>query len=333
MNHPNQSILCSLCNITFRSHRSLKTHQQRRHSSIQPKINSNHLLLPNYSYISSYLVLAFSSKQFPLIAKNACEQQRLPLGYLTSKLYQCHLCFISFPCSRTLKYHLLNKHEQYEYKICEEILENILEQIEFNLRTVNNNNDDIEFMKLNLSKQASQFGLIKKQLSKKIRTIKTEQNHLIYPYCQHENRTCANLCLQYLSSYSKLIKNYSYTITTVPKGNPCAQGSIVSIVPTMNNIYANNSSSTNDSNVSNDLTNGRQKRKSIKYTDESSSPQLKKKSLSNVTTTTTTTNSKTSRTNSNNKVTINKQSIEQTTKVKNRCFGTSLIINSLFLDK
>jgi hypothetical protein len=309
MYHPNQSILCSLCNITFRSHRSLKTHQQRRHSSIQTKINSNHLLLPNYSYISSYLVLPFSSKEFPLIAKNACEQQRLPLGYLTSKLYQCHVCYLSFPCSRTLKYHLLNKHEQYEYKICEEILSNIIEQVEFNIRTVNDN--DIEIIKLNLAKQASQFGLINKQLSRKIHSIKTEQNHLIYPYCQHENRTCANLCLQYLSSYSKLIKNYSYTITTTPKGNPCAQGSIVSIVPSMNNIYSNNSLSINDSNVSNELTNGRQKRKSIKQIDGSSSPQLKKKILSNVPTT----NSKTNRTNSNNKINVNKQQVEQTMKV------------------
>jgi len=310
MYHPNQSILCSLCNITFRSHRSLKTHQQRRHSSIQTKLKSNHSLLPNYSYISSYLVLPFSSQQFSLIAKNACEQQRLPLGYLTSKLYQCHLCFISFPCSRTLKYHLLNKHEQYEYKICSKILSDIIVKIEFNLRTVNNDDDDddIETMKFNLSKQASQVGLINKQLSRKIRSIKTEQNHLIYPFCQHENRTCANLCLQYLSSYSKLIKNYPYTISTIPKGNPFAQGSIVSSI---NNIHSNNLSTINDSNVSNDLTNGRQKRKSIKQIDGSSSPQLKKKIPSNVTTT----NSKTNRTNSNNKVTVIKQQIEQTMKV------------------
>ncbi|CAF4546586.1 unnamed protein product, partial [Rotaria magnacalcarata] len=80
-----QSVLCSHCHITFRSHRSLKTHQQRRHSSIQIKSNfKNNPTLPNYSYLSSYLVLAFSSKQFPLIAKNACEQQRLPLSSLSS---------------------------------------------------------------------------------------------------------------------------------------------------------------------------------------------------------------------------------------------------------
>jgi len=67
----------------------------------------------------------------------------------------------------------------------------------------------------------------------------------------------------------------------------------------------------NYSNVTNELTNGRQKRKSIKQTDGSSSPQLKKKISSNVTTT----NSKTNRTNSNNKVNVTKQQIEQTTKV------------------
>jgi hypothetical protein len=307
MYHPNQSILCSLCNITFRSHRSLKTHQQRRHSS-QTKTISNHSLIPNYSYISSYLVLAFSSQQFPLIAKNACEQQRLPLGGLTSKLYQCHVCYLSFPCSRSLKYHLINKHEQYEYKICEKLLSDMIIQIEYDLRTVDN---DMDSMKLDLAKQASQFGLVDKQLSKKYRSVKTEQNHLIYPFCQHENRTCANLCLQYLSSYSKLIKNYPYTITTVPKANPCAQGSIVSIVSSMNNIYSNGLSSMNESNTSNELPNGRQKRKSIKQTDDSSSPQLKKKTLSNVPIT----NSKTNRTNSNNKLNVPKQQNEQSIKV------------------
>ena len=306
MHHPNQSILCSICNITFRSHRSLKTHQQRRHSSAQTKHNSNQSSLPNYHYISSYLVLGFSTNQFPLMAKNACEQQRLPLGYLSSKLYQCHVCLISFPCSRTLKYHLLNKHEEYEYEICETILSDLLEEVEYNLRTVNN--DEIEIIKFDLAQQASQFGLVNKQLSKKLRSIKTKQNHLIYPYCQHEERTCANLCLQYLSSYSKLIKNYSYTITTVPKGNPCAQGSIVSIVSAMNNIYSNNSLSINESNGSNELTNGRQKRKSIKLTaDDSPSPRLKRKTVSNVT--------KTNRTSSNNKATVVKQQAEQSIKV------------------
>jgi hypothetical protein len=244
------------------------------------------------------------------MAKNACEQGRLPLGYLTSKLYQCHLCYISFPCSRTLKYHLLNKHEQYEYKLCQTILSDMCVEVECNLGTVND--DDIESIKLILAKQASQFGLIDKQLSKKHRAIKTEQNHLIHPLCQHENRTCANLCLQYLSSYSKLIRNYPYTIQTVPKGNPFAQGPIVSIVSSINNIYSNGSSPMNDSNISNELLNGRQKRKSIKQTDGSSSPQLKKKVLSNVIAT----NSKTNRTNSNNKVTLVKQQVEQTTKVE-----------------
>ena len=330
MHHPNQSILCSLCNITFRSHRSLKTHQQRRHSSTQTKTITNHPSLPNYSYISSYLILPFSSKQFALIAKNACEQQRLPLGSFTAKLYQCHTCYLSFPCSRSLKYHLINKHEQYEYKLCERILADMTIQIEYDLRTVNNHNnddDDIDSIKLILSKQASQFGLVDKQLSKKIRSIKAEQNHLIYPFCQHENRTCANLCLKYLSSYSKLIQNYPYTIPTVPKANPCAQGSIVSIISSMNNTYSNGISSVNESNASNELTNGRQKRKSMKQTDDSSSPQLKRKNLSNVPTT----NSRINRTNSNNKLNNIKQQTEQTAKVYDICFYLKSINNRVFL--
>ena len=304
MHHPNQSILCSICNITFRSHRSLKTHQQRRHSSAQTKSNSTKLSLPNYSYISSYLVLAFSSKQFPLSAENACEQQRLPLGNFSSKLFQCQHCLISFPCSRTLKYHLLTKHEEYEYKICEELLSDMLGEVEYNLRTVDN--DEIETIKFNLAQQASQFGLINKSVSKHVHSIKAKQNQLIFPYCQHEERTCANLCLQYVSTYSKLIKNYSYSITTVPKGNPFAQGSIVS---TANPNHSNNSSSINEANGSNELTNGRQKRKSIKQTDDSSSAKWNKKPISNVT--------RSSRTSSNNKTNVVKQQAEQTIKVKN----------------
>lgn len=320
MYHPNQSVLCSHCHITFRSHRSLKTHQQRRHSSthskLNPKLNTS---LPNYSYISSYLVLAFSSKQFPVLAKNACEQQRLPLSSLSSKLYPCHVCPLSFPCARSLKCHLLNKHEQYEYEQCEKVLSDILVQVELNLRTVNDNNDDdndIELAKLNLAKQASHFGLINKQLSKKFHSIKREQNQLIYPKCQHKNRTCANLCLKYLSSYGDLIQTYPYTIPKVPKGSPFTQGSIVSTVTSLNNIYSNDSLTTNDSNATNDLSNGRQKRKSNKNTDSSSSlSPIKKKPNSNVVIT----NSKSNRNNSNNKLNV-KQQIEQTNKVLNKIF-------------
>ncbi|CAF5016557.1 unnamed protein product, partial [Rotaria socialis] len=168
---------------------------------------------------------------------------------------------------------LLNKHEQYEYEHCEKVLSDIIVQVEFNLRTVNDNNNnnnnnkndddenDIEEIKLILSQQASSFGLIDKQLSKKFRTMKTEQNHLIFPKCQHENRTCANLCLKYLSSYSELIKNYPYATAKIPKGNPFSQGSIVSIIPSLNNIYSHEALPINDANTSNDLSNGRQKRK------------------------------------------------------------------------
>ena len=89
MYHPNQSIICSKCNIKFRSHRALKNHQQRFHC-IQSQIRLD------YSYISSYLVVPFSTKIFPLMTTTACERGHLPLGQFTSKLYQCHLCSLSF---------------------------------------------------------------------------------------------------------------------------------------------------------------------------------------------------------------------------------------------
>jgi len=217
MHHSNQSILCTDCHITFRSHRALKNHQQRFHS----------IYSQDYSYISSCLFVPFSTQQFPLITKHACEQGHLPLGQLTSKLFQCQICYLSFPCSNALKYHLLNKHEQYEYKLCKNILYDIIIQVEQNLQTIDND-EKIESIKFLLSKQAAHFGLIDKQLARETRWIKQEHNRLIFPSCQHKNRTCANLCLKYLSSYNKLIENYPYKILTMPKGNPFAHGSIVS---------------------------------------------------------------------------------------------------------
>jgi hypothetical protein len=259
MYHPNQSIFCSNCNITFRSHRALKNHQQRFHL-----INSENNF-PNYNYISSYLILAFSTKQFSYITKTACEQGRLPLGELTSKLFQCQYCLLSFPCSNALKYHLLNKHEQYEYNICKQILYEIIIQVENNLRTVDDD-DDIESMKYLLAKQASNFGLIDKRLAREFRSRKSENNHLIFPVCQHSNRTCANLCLKYISSCNKLIQNYPYKISILPKGNPFAQGSIVS-----------NGSLINTSIISKENFNSNQKRISLKRV--KSSPQSKFKVL------------------------------------------------------
>ncbi len=223
MSHPNQSIFCSDCNLTFRSHRALKNHQQRFHF-----IYSDNL--PNYNYISSYLIVPFSTEQFSLMAKNACEQERFPLGEFTSKLFQCQICSLSFPTLNTLNYHHLNQHEQYEYHLCQNILYEIILQVEQNSRTVD---DDFQSMKYLLAKQASHFGLRDKQLTRETRSIKHEHHRRIFPSCEHQNRTCANLCLKNLSSYHKLIRNYPYKIPIIPKGNPFTQGSIVS-TPSMN---------------------------------------------------------------------------------------------------
>ncbi|CAF1932498.1 unnamed protein product [Rotaria magnacalcarata] len=276
MSHSHKSIYCSDCNTKFRSHRALKNHQQRFHLTYS---QDN---LPDYSYISSYLVTAFSTQQFPFITKTACEQKRLPLGNLSSKLFQCHHCFLSFPCSRTLEYHLLNQHEQYEYNLCRNILYDIVLQIEQNL-TINvasPNDDSIESIKFLLSKQASSFGLIDKQLVKEYHRIKQEQYDCIFPSCQHENRTCANLCLEHLSSYNKLIKNYPYKIATTPKGNPFVHGSIVSKL-------VNKSTVNNSPIISKESLNTNQKRLSLKraissFSDDLSSSPSKKKLLSTV---------------------------------------------------
>ncbi|CAF0730826.1 unnamed protein product [Didymodactylos carnosus] len=156
MHHPTLSVLCSQCHIVFKSHRALKSHIHRNHSKTLHHHHSRHhdtpeqsssryntrtmatttttstslSYLPNYSYISSYLVVAFSSKQFPIIAKLACEQERLPLGVLTSKLYQCIQCSRSFPCSRTLKYHSVTHHGHSKVPTCSDALEYIISQLE-----------------------------------------------------------------------------------------------------------------------------------------------------------------------------------------------------------
>ncbi|CAM4907691.1 unnamed protein product [Rotaria socialis] len=276
MSHSHKSIYCPDCNTKFRSHRALKNHQQRFHLTYS---QDN---LPDYSYISSYLVTAFSTQQFPFITKTACEQKRLPLGDLSSKLFQCHQCFLSFPCSRTLEYHLLNKHEQYEYNLCRNILYDIVLQVEQNL-TINvasSDDDSIESIKFLLSKQASSFGLIDKQLVKEYHRIKQEQYDCIFPSCQHENRTCANLCLEHLSSYNKLIKNYPYKIAITPKGTPFVHGSIVSKL-------VNKSTVNNSPIISKESLNTNQKRLSLKrvissFSDDLSSSPSKKKLLSTI---------------------------------------------------
>ena len=265
MHHSTQSSFCSNCNIKFRSHRALKAHRQRFHSVYSRDE-------PDYSYISSYLVVPFSTQIFPLIAKTACEQGRLPLGYFTSKFFRCELCSLSYPCSKALKYHHVNTHEQYEYKLCKNILHNIILQIEQNLKIADDNT--IESIKLLLSKQASNFGLIDKQLSQEFHRIKQEKYQLIFPKCQHRNRTCANLCLKHLSSYNKLIENYPYEISKLPKDNPFIQGSIVS--------KSTNQLSAQSSTIFKEESNNNQKRASLKrikssLSDGSSSPQPKRK--------------------------------------------------------
>lgn len=287
MYHPNQSVLCSLCHITFRSHRSLKTHQQRRHTPHQTIRNNgkSHSIhpLPSYQYLSPYLMLAFSSQQFPSMAKKACEEKRLPLGSFSSQLYRCLTCQISFPCSRTLTKHQLEEHEHYEYNLCRTVLHDIIVQIEDpSSRTVEHSYDEeFETMALILAKQASHFGIKTKPLAEKSRLMKIEDRRLISPICQHEERTCANLCLQYLTSYDKLMQHYSYSIPIVPKGNPFAQGSIVSNIPltialSLTPSTAIDSNTTQETNNSNNTTT-RAKRRTMKHVDGATSPQLKRK--------------------------------------------------------
>lgn len=220
MYHPNQSILCTDCQLTFRSHRALKGHQQRFHASHSASLS-------NYQHFSSCLFIAFSTRQFPLVAKTACEQGRLPLGQLTSKLFPCPICHLSFPCSKALTSHSLQQHEQYEYQACKGLLHDLISRVEENLQSDELTDQHIDRLKLVLSKQASQLGLVDKQLARELRRMKHEHHRLIYPTCPHLNRTCANLCLDHLSSYHKLIDNYPYQISTGQKGSPFAQGSIV----------------------------------------------------------------------------------------------------------
>ena len=227
-------------------------HRQRYHALNVPTTS-------NYDHLSSYLVSPFSSGQFPFICKNAAEQGRLPLGHLTSKLFLCTLCDTSFSCSRTLTCHRLHRHEQYEHGSCRSLLHDMIVHIEKDSRA------EVDAMELALSQQASHFGLVHRQLAMETRRLKQEQHRLIFPPCEHQSRTCANLCLQHLSSYDRTIRDHSYQIVTMPKGNPFAQGSIVS------NLTSRLSG--NDSIASKEAAMGSsQKRKSTKRIESLSQP-------------------------------------------------------------
>ena len=268
MYHPNQSIICSDCQMTFRSHRTLKSHQQRSHSSPIP---TN----PDYNYISSYLVVAFSSFQFPVMCETACVEKRLPLGELSSKFFPCTICRLSFPCSRALKYHNLIKHQTTDDRIYKQILDQLIDRI--SLET-NYRSDEMESIQIALAQQASQFGLIRKDVAREKRQLTLLRNEQVYPKCSHTGRTCANLCLKFLPSFEQLIRTHTFQIPLVPKGNPFNQGSIISKLPMR--------LSTNEISSPKELVNGSPKRKAIKRANSSMSDitsltPAKKKSLSN----------------------------------------------------
>lgn len=211
MYHPTQSVVCSDCQMTFRSHRALKIHKQRSHSSITPTLN-------NYNYLSSYLVVAFSSDVFPVICANACLEKRLPLGALSSKYFHCSSCDLSFPCARTLKYHELNYHS-----ITQQNQDPQIDQTD-------EQNEEFRSCRDNLSELAPYLGLTPKNIAINKHRQNQLNNSQIYPKCSHPGRTCANLCLNFLPDYDKHLQRYTYKIVLVPKGNPFSQGSIVSKV-------------------------------------------------------------------------------------------------------
>lgn len=211
MSHSTSTPFCFDCNLTFRSHRALKTHQQRFHLIYSENLSK-------YKSLSSNLVLAFSTEQFVYITAQACEQHRLPLGEFSSKLFPCQICSISFLSLSSLNYHRIHQHEQYEYEICQRLLHDMITQID----------DEFDSMKSILARQASSFGLIHKTLANQFQTNRKTNYQRIFPSCQHQNRTCANLCLDFLTSYNRFIQDYPYKISFADKGNPFAQGSIVS---------------------------------------------------------------------------------------------------------
>ena len=266
MYHPRQSILCADCHIIFRSSRTLKSHRQRCHSS---KI----FTLPDYQHLSSYLVVAFSSNQFPLMCEEACEQGRLPLGQLTSKFFLCSICHLSFPCSRTLKYHSFKKHDRRDEQLCQTLLNEIVTRIEEEFATMN---DEIDSLNMILAQQASHFGLLQKHVAAEARRAKQDAYQQVYPRCAHRGRTCANLCFEHLVSYEPHVRNHSYQIAIVPKGSPFGQGSIVSKLSLNDPLSPKDASSPNS------------KRKMIKRMNSSlsdlssSSSQSKKKGLSTI---------------------------------------------------
>lgn len=218
MSHPTQSLLCNDCSSLFRTSRALKIHQQRFHSSTP-------LSFPNYNSLSSYLVVAFSSTEFPLICENACRQGHFPLGQFSSTFFRCSTCQISFPCSRTLIYHSFIQHEENRTEICRNLLEELIDEIESVSPMID------EEIQWNFLIQAQHLQLKRKRSAIELRRWKEKFHQQIFPKCSHPGRTCANLCLDHLIPSDHFTRKFSSPIAQQPKGNPFSQGSIVAKLP------------------------------------------------------------------------------------------------------
>ncbi|XP_060065656.1 ras-responsive element-binding protein 1-like [Ylistrum balloti] len=122
-NHPNFSLKCNLCHITFHTLRSLSLHKTLVHAKAQQTDKEDDESKEDVKVATTAVIgfydlsfVDFSIKKFSLIAKSWCEQN----ARKSSSVYHhfvCKECSKAFPCKGALKLHL-NTHSRAKTSQC-----------------------------------------------------------------------------------------------------------------------------------------------------------------------------------------------------------------------
>ena len=113
--HPNYSIRCHVCNVTFHNQRTLRAHNAVIHGKADSRLASaasapNGSLHPAVPVGFHELTFAdFSAAKFPLIAKQWCEDN-VRRSSSTFHHFECAACKKAFPCAESLELHVTTTH-------------------------------------------------------------------------------------------------------------------------------------------------------------------------------------------------------------------------------
>lgn len=122
-NHPDFSLKCNLCHMTFHTLRSLSQHKMLVHAKAQSTEKESEECKDDIKEATTAVIgfydlsfVDFSIKKFRLIAKSWCEQN----ARKSSSVYHnfvCKECSKAFPCKGALKLHL-NTHDRAKTSQC-----------------------------------------------------------------------------------------------------------------------------------------------------------------------------------------------------------------------